>query len=47
MNLEPVTEWTESKSEKQVLYIINNTYMESRKNGTDEPICWAAVEMQT
>ena len=36
-------EW--SKSERQMLYI--NIYMGSGKNGTDEPICKAAVETQT
>ena len=37
------TEWRKSEREKQILYI--NAYLWSlEKNGTDEPICRAAIE---
>ena len=37
-------EW--SKSERDKYHILTNTYG-SQKNGTDEPICRAGIEMQT
>ena len=33
------------KREKQILYI--NTYIWNLKNGTEEPMCRAAMEIQT
>ena len=46
MNLESVIEWNKSEKEKQISYIIN-AYMWNLKNGTDEPISRAGIEMQT
>ena len=39
------TEWSKSEREKQVLYM--NAYMWNLKNGSDEPSCRAAVDVQT
>ena len=39
------TEWSKSEREKQISSI--NTYIWNEKDGTDEPICRAAMETQT
>ena len=39
------TELSKSEREKQISYI--NTYIWNEKDGTDEPICRAAMETQT
>ena len=39
------TKWSKSEREKQVSYI--NAHIRNLERGTDEPLCGAAVEMQT
>ena len=40
------TEWSKLEREKQIYYM--NAYIWNlEKNGTDEPICMAEIEMQT
>ena len=45
MNLGTHTEQTKSERGKKIIYYC--IYMESRRNGTDEPICRAGTETQT
>ena len=45
MNLEPIIQNETSQKEKNK-YILTHIYG-IQKNGTDEPICRAAIEMQT
>lgn len=45
MNLEPVIQ--RNKSERDKFHTVKHIHMESRKNGTDEPICRAGIETQT
>ena len=46
MNLEPVIQaLSKSEKEKQI-FILTHIYG-IQKNGTDEPICTAGIEMQT
>ena len=41
------TDWSESERKKQITYINTHICIESRKNGTDEPICRTGIETQT
>ena len=43
MNLEPDIQSEGSQKEKNK-YILMNIYMESRKNGTDKPICMEGMK---
>ena len=45
MNLQLITQSEVSQREKQISYI--NTYIWNLENGTHEPMCRVAVEMQT
>ena len=47
MNLETTIQNEVSHKEKNISYINTHTYIEIYKDGTDEPICSAAMEMQT
>ena len=44
MNLESVTQCEVIQNEKKQHLLM---YMESKKNGTDGPICWTGREVQT
>ena len=44
MNLEPVVQSEVSQREKQILYI--NAYMESKKHGTDETVCFGEADVE-
>ena len=46
MNLEPVIQSEVSQKEKNKYCVLTHIY-EIQKNGTDEPICRAGIEMQT
>ena len=46
MNLEPIIQSKVSQKEKNKNHILMHIYG-IQKDGTDEPICKAAVEMQT
>ena len=46
MNLEPVMQSEASQKEKNKFCILMHIYG-VQKNGTDEPICRAAIQMQT
>ena len=46
MNLENIVQSGVSEKEKDKYCILMHAYG-IQKDGTDEPICWAAVEMQT
>ena len=45
MNLEPVIQ--RNKSERDKFQTVKPIHMQSRKNGTDGPICRAGIDMQT
>ena len=46
MNLEPIIQNEVSQKEKNKYHVLMDIY-EIQKDGTDEPICRTAVEMQT
>ena len=46
MNLEPIIQSEVSQKERNEYHILTNIYG-IQKGGTDEPMCRAAVEMQT
>ena len=46
MNLEPIIQSEVSQKEKDKCRILTHIYG-IQKNGTDEPICTAGIEMQT
>ena len=47
MKPKPIVQSKVSQKKKNKYCILMHIYMESRKNGTDELICRATVEMQT
>ena len=46
MNLEPIIQSEVSEKKKDKYHVLTHTYG-IQKDGTDEPICRAATEMQT